>query len=244
MSLIVGTRIHSGVDGYISELGKVENWCSQALEYADCIVIATDNQLFDKISQIVSVFGEQVLPLLINPWKGLAHPLNAIVCEATYLGGDKLLLQSLEVYILSTDVEILNYHLTSDTLVVGAKMISTHGGDAGVKFIDGMTSPWNTLALWNLSKLNITGFLGISSGLIKDVPGGMEEVTTISLLQQLYQNQAQAKLVRLSDLKWITTWKSQERQKYHQKKMLTKLLRAEKQLEHSRIQRGVVTILE
>ncbi|NEO49792.1 MAG: hypothetical protein F6K55_39125 [Moorea sp. SIO4A3] len=89
-----------------------------------------------------------------------------------------------------------------------------------------MTSPWNTLALWNLSKLNITGFLGISSGLIKDVPGGMEEVTTISLLQQLYQNQAQAKLVKLSDLKWITTWNSQERQKYHQKKMLTKFLRA------------------
>ncbi len=243
MSLIVGTRIHSASSTYAPEFSYLENWCSQVLEYADYVVIATNNQLFHQISKIVSAFGDRVHPLLINPWKGFAHPLNAIVCEASFLDNDKLLLQSVEVYISSTDVEILNSHLTSDTLVVGAKMISTHGGDAGVKPLDGMTSPWNTLALWNLSRLNVTGFLGVSSGLLKDVPGGMEEVSTISLLQQLYPNETHAKLALLSDLKWMTAWKDKERQKSHEQKMFTKLSRAEKQLEYSRIQRGVVTVL-
>jgi hypothetical protein len=243
MSVIVGTRIHGALPTYTPEFSRIENWCAKTLEYADYVVIATDTHFFNKISRIVSVFGERVQTLLINPWQGVAHPLNMIVCEATFLGGNKLLLQSLEVYVSSTDVKTLNSHLTSDTLVVGAKMISTHGGDAGVKPIDGMNSPWNTLALWNLSKLNITGFLEFSHGIIKDIPSGMEEVTTISLLQQLYPNEAHAKLVSLSQLKWITLWKSIERQKYHEKKISTKVWRAEIQLEYSRIQRGVVTVL-
>lgn len=122
-------------------------------------------------------------------------------------------------------------------------MILNHGGDAGIKPIDGMTSPWNNLALWNLSKLNITGFLGVSSGLLKNVPGGMEEVTTISLLQQLYPNEAQAKLIGVPQLKWVNSCKDIEYHKHHEQKVSTKLLRAEIQLEYSRIQRGIVTVL-
>ncbi|NET60611.1 MAG: hypothetical protein F6K47_32075 [Symploca sp. SIO2E6] len=243
MSLILGTRIHSSSGISIPELSQLENWCCKALEYADYVVIATDYQLFNQISQIVSVFGDRVHSLLVNPWKGFAHPLNAIVVEATFLGGNQLLLQSLEVQISPIDVGTLRSHLTSDTLVVGARMIESHGGDAGIKPINGMTSPWNTLALWNLPKLHVTGFLGISSGLIKDIPGGIEEVTTISLLQQFYPNQAHAKLVNLSQLKWITLWKDTERKKYHEQKMSSKLVRAEIQMNYFKVQRGFVRVL-
>lgn len=243
MCVITGTRIHSASATNTPLLSLFKKWCNQVLEYADYIVIATDKHLFNKINQAVSMFGDKVHLLLVEPWKGFAYPLNAIICEATSLGGSKLLLQSSEVYLTSTDTSILNSHLTSDTLVVGAKMILSHGGGAGIKPINGMTSPWNTLALWNLPKLNITGFLGVSSGLIKNVPGGMEEVTTISLLQQLYPNEAQAKLIRLPQLKWVNSCKDIERHKHHKHKMSTKLLRAEIQLEYSRIQRGIVTVL-
>jgi len=243
MSLIIGSRIHSAGGTHTPNFSRLKKWCNQVLKYADYVVIATDEYLYEDIAKTVSGFGDRVHSLLVNPWKGFAHPLNAIVYEATSLGGDKLLLQSPEVYVKATDAKILDSHLTSDTLVVGAKMILNHGGDAGVKPIDGMTSPWNTLALWNLSKLNITGFLGVSSGLLKDVPGGMEEVTTISLLQQLYPNEAQAKLVSLSQLKWINDWKDLKRKKYHEQKMSTKLSRAEIQLKYSKIQRGIVTVL-
>ena len=146
MSLIIGTRIHSACGTHTPNFSRLRKWCNQVLKYADYVVIATDEHLFEEITQTVSCFGKRVHSLLGNPWKGFAHPLNAIVYEATSLGGDKLLLQSPEVYVNSTDVKILDLHLTADTLVVGAKMILNHGGDAGVKPIDGMTSPWNTLA--------------------------------------------------------------------------------------------------
>ena len=242
-NLIVGTRIYSFSNSH-PKLCQLESWCQETLKYAAHIVIATNNQLFNAIKQIVSVFEDKVSPLLIHPWTEFTHPLNTIIVEANFRGVNKLLLQSFEVYVSSTDVEKLNYYLTSDTLVVGGKMISNHGGyQPGVQPINGMNSPWNTLALWNLSKLNVTGFIGISSGLIKDIPGGMEEVSTISLLQQLYPNQAQAKLIALSDLKWMTHWRCDKRQNYHEQKMMTKLLRAEKQLEYSKIQRGAVTVM-
>lgn len=243
MSLIVGTRIYSASDSHL-KLCQLETWCKNTLEYADRVVIATNNQLFNEISQIVSGFEDRVCPLLINPWTGFTHPLNAIVVEANFQGANKLLLQSLEVYVSSTDVDKLNSHLNSETLVVGGKMIPNHGGErVGVQPIDGMNSPWNTLALWNLEKLNVTGFLGISSGVVKDIPGGMEEVSTISLLQQLYPSKTDAKLIALSDLKWITNWKCEKRKNSHEEKMMTKLLRAEKQLEYSQIKRGFVKVL-
>ena len=243
MSLIVGTRIYSFSNSH-PKLCQLESWCKSTLKYADRVVIATNDRLFNEISQIVSGFKDRVSPLLINPWTGFTHPLNAIVVEANFQGANKLLLQSLEVYVSSTDVKKLNAHLTSETLVVGGKMISNHGGDQiGVQPIDGMNSPWNTLALWNLPKLNVTGFLGISSGVVKDIPGGMEEVSTISLLQQLYPSEAHAKLIALSDLKWMTNWMCEKRKNSHEQKMMTKLLRAEKQLEYSKIKRGFVTVL-
>ena len=244
MSVIVGTRIHGNLDKYTPQFYDVRYWCYQALHYADYVVIGTDKKNFAKIRRSVKDLGEKVHPILIMPWKGFVNPLNAIIYEANLLGGNNILFQSIEVYISFKDFEILDSHLKSDTLVVGGKMSSIHGGKPGTKVICGMTSPWNTLDLWNLQKLNVTGFLKVSSGIIKDVPGGMEEVPTISILQQLYSNECQAKLVSIPDLSWKTnTWNDPEREKYHQEKMKTKYLRSEAQLKYSKIKPGNVTVL-
>ena len=180
--------------------------------------------------------------IIVNDWSKATESLNKILCQAIFLGGNKLLLQSREVNVSSADVKTLSDRLSLDTLVVGAKMISNHGGAAGVKKIDGINSPWNTLALWNLSKLKWTGFIEVSNEKL-GIPSGMEEVITISILQQLYPNEAHAKLVELSKLNWRATWNSKERQKYHQEKMSSKLWRAEMQLKHSKVKPGVVTVL-
>ena len=108
MSLIIGTRIHSACGTHTPDFSRLKKWCNQVLKYADYVVIATDEHLFEEITQTVSCFGERVHSLLVNPWKGFAHPLNAIVYEATSLGGSKLLLQSPEVYVNSADVKILD----------------------------------------------------------------------------------------------------------------------------------------
>ncbi|MBN3925421.1 hypothetical protein [Nostoc sp. NMS4] len=242
MVVVLGTRIHNNSAKCANEFYLLKNWCYQALEYTNYIVVATDSKSYTKTKRAIRDLGERVHTILVSPWKGIVNPLNSIICEANILGAERLVFQSVEVYISSRDFEILNYHLKSDTLVVGGKMVLSHGGTPGTKVICGMTSPWNTLALWNLAKLNTTGFLGVSNGIIKGIPGGIEEVPTISLLQQLYPNETQAKLVSLSDLSWITIWKDKKRENYHKEKMLTKSSRAEAQLNCLKIKPGYVTV--
>ncbi len=238
MSLIVGTRIHS--DKFLPDLSRLENWCKKALEYSDKIILATDTQLFPKICQIVVSFKPKVQVLHVSPWNGFTIPLNAIVTEAVRLDGDRLLLQSFEVFASPQEIQILSSHLASDTLVVGAKLTKEHCAIPGVNCLNGMTSPWNTLALWNLSKLYVTGFLGISDGAMKNIPGGMEEVPTISVLQKLYPHCSHAKVINLSQVEWNILGENKSDFERHRQKIATKLSRAKLQLEHAKIEAGTV----
>ncbi len=243
MHRIIGTRIHTASASACPDLSRLADWCKSVLEYADQVLIATDDQLFHPILQTVAPLGSQVRTLHVSPWRGFAVPLNAIVAEATSLGGKALLMQSFEIQVSPQAIEAMHAHLSSDTLVVGARLADDQGGSPGVKPIDGLTTPWNTLALWNLGKLHVTGFLGVSSGLLNGVPGGIEEVPTISLLQHIYPGNANAKLVTLPKVRWNTTWNDESRALYHYQKMLTKRERAEIQLKHLQVPRGVVTVL-
>lgn len=170
-------------------------------------------------------------------------PLNAIVAEATLLGGKSLLLQSIEVQTNAVNIRLLHAQLHSDTLAVGAKLLDIHGKTTGRQPLNGLNAPWNTLALWDLHKLNITGFLGLSNGFLNAVPAGIEEVATISLLQHLYPDTMQSKLLTLPHLQWDRLWNSQERLCYHRQKIATKMERAEIQLKHLPYPHGSVTIL-
>jgi hypothetical protein len=131
-----------------------------------------------------------------------------------------------------------------DTVVVGARLNPDHGGTPGIKPIDGLTSPWNTLALWDLNKLYLTGFQAKSVESLNGIHGGMEEVPTISLLQHLYPDKAQAKVVTLQDVKWNMIWNDEKRSKYHLQKMKTKCERAEIQLKYLDLPRGMVTVFQ
>jgi hypothetical protein len=83
--------------------------------------------------------------------------------------------------------------------------------------LDGCSTVWNTLALWNVERLARTGFLPISDGLpartvrtrdpktgqmveksLPAVAAGVEEVVCISLQQLLYPTSSQAKLLSMS----------------------------------------------
>jgi hypothetical protein len=109
--------------------------------------------------------------------------------------------------------------------------------------INGWTSPWNTLALWNIEKLGLTGFLSISSGNLTNIPGGIEEVVTISLLQKLQPRTMKAKLIKLASVHWNTDWSSQERSAYHQKKMASKDERSQIQLQQLGVASGEVIMV-
>jgi hypothetical protein len=242
-SCIVATRIHTNSGTARPSLEFLENWCKRALNYADHLIIATDKVLLDGVRELVQTLDMHIYPLLVSPWRGVAVPLNAIIAEATLLGGKSLLLQSAEVQTDADNIRLLHEELDDNTLVVGAKLLDTHGQVLGCQPINGMNAPWNTLALWDLGKLNITGFLGISNGFINDIPTGMEEVSTICLLQHLYPKTTQAKLIQLPHyLDWDWMWDCPKRHHYHQQKISSKLARSLIQLKHLPFPKGNVIV--
>ncbi|GLE09401.1 hypothetical protein PINS_up021010 [Pythium insidiosum] len=100
-----------------------------------------------------------------------------------------LLFQSLEIDVASSGIHHLRTHFQDGAdLVVGAAL-------PGHAFqperpqpvpLDGLSTPWNTLALWDLRQLAKIGFPLVGDGLGVDggaATAGVEEVSTIALYQ-------------------------------------------------------------
>jgi hypothetical protein len=206
-----------------------------------------------------------VLP--VTPWGKFVPALNALVQfaatavsppldQGTQSDGSiwrhQILFCSAETACSAQAVETLQWHLQADTAVVGACLpghdykgtstLSTSTSSAGVEplvvvELNGRTSPWNTLALWDLRKLALTGFLLVSDGLLSDDETdpsfGIEEVVATCLLQKLLgAEKAKSKLVHLtSEVAWNQEFDDPARQKWHEQKMTSKLSRANRQLE-------------
>ncbi len=99
--------------------------------------------------------------------------------------------------------------------------------------LTGRTTPWNTLALWNLKKLALTGFLLLSDGLLDPEAYGVEEVPAIATLQLLLgPHQALAKLIAVPGVTWKVDFdQDAQRQTWQEEKMKSKVTRAQRQLE-------------
>ena len=240
---MVATRLHSSNEKSPIDVESIQNWCEHVLNYCDLLIIVVDQRYMNATKNVLNDFGEKIQLFHIHPWISFTQPLNLLVEKALSIGAKELLFQSIEVSIGLKDMLLLEKELTSDTLVIGAKLCDRHGHHNETCTINGWTSPWNTLALWNLEKLALTGFLTISSGNLQDIPGGIEEVVTISLLQKLQPNIMKSKLIKLSSVDWNTDWSSEERSIYHQKKMASKDERSQVQLKKLGVQAGEVIML-
>ena len=74
---------------------------------------------------------------------------------------------------------------------------------------------------------------------------GVEEVTCIATLQHLLgQTRAVAKVVRVPGLAWHTSFMDEERRKWHERKMASKVSRPAAQMELLGLPSGVVLHLE
>jgi hypothetical protein len=141
----------------------------------------------------------------------------------------------------------------SDVLVAGARLAghdyrAQEDATAVVAPLTGRTSPWNTLAVWNLRKLALTGFQLVSDGLVTDDDknqepwyGGIEEVVAIALLQKLLgADRAKAKLLHIPGIEWDQNFDDPERKRWHEYKMESKATRAAHQLALTRLEGEVV----
>ena len=171
----------------------------------------------------------------VKPWGNFSPALNSILIESRsqISEGANVLFASTEVVLTKEILSNLDKHLSDDALVVGAAL-------EGHAFVDGLSGnangreiPWNTLALWNAQKLWPTSFLRIGDGIVGDEKSaGVEEYTAIAAAQhRLGSKHSLAKLLRISGVKWETSFDDPERQAKHESKMQSKVDRAAKQLE-------------
>jgi len=185
---------------------------------------------------------ETIVELLpVQPWN-FTVPLNASIIHAHKLGGSKIAFISLE---MTTTADQLSQILTlwsKETLVIG-KALDPHSFGGMSKTVDshttvedfveltGLTSPWNTFAIWDLSKLAKTGFLVLSDTNVKPSQSAIEEVPTIALHQHLFPGDSEAILVRMIDSNtstsdWDTNWNDPQRAAWQRSKLATKGLSA------------------
>jgi hypothetical protein len=251
--LLIGTRVHHHNTDRAPDLDQLRRFVGAASVIpgaAIAIAVSSAGErgaaLLDSVQQIAvdansSKGGGSITVLAVEPWGAFTAALNALVAHAARTGCARLLLQSVETEVTAASVQSLQQHLDANTDLVVGGVLPGHTFQLGRNNLDGRTTPWNTLALWQVSKLALTGFLGISDGLIAGVEGGVEEVAAIALLQRLLPGRACAKLVRLEGVEWRTTWTDPARREWHERKMLSKLTRPRQQLEAlNKLEAGIV----
>ena len=141
--------------------------------------IASVRELCTHLQRETSVqpfFGRvRIIPMLY--WGKFVPALNALIGTAAeqFPKATSLLLQSLEMDVDTTSIELLHSHFDhSRDLVVGAAMPGHDfqpDPESQPIELSGLTSPWNTLALWNLEKLAKVGFVLTGDALRLEVEG-------------------------------------------------------------------------
>jgi hypothetical protein len=191
----------------------------------------SNTNLFEVVSKITSESSIHLIS--VSPWYNYVAALNAILEQAARDGASLCLFISAEVTATPTDVQtLLNYMDDSDTLVAGAVLPGHDHHPGTLQSLTGTTTPWNTLAVWNVAKMGLTGFPLVADGIHWNgqhlVDAGVEEVSAIALVQSLLgSDKARAKLVPLPHVKWHQDFSDMQRHNYHEEKMKTKLTRAD-----------------
>jgi len=209
------------------------------------VAVAVDTE--ELRDRILSFIRAEVTVLVVRPWGSFSFPLNALVREASSQKLSRICFMSVEMEASPMVLGALLQETENNTTLVAGASLSGHKFKKGIQKLDGLTSPWNTLAIWNVGALSLVGFPLVAEGDCNGEGGGVEEVSTIALMQHLLSPQkAIAKLIRFDGtaMSWQTVFNSDpKRLEWHHKKMNTKLERAEIQLEKIGLQ-GVVHHLD
>ena len=212
--LVIATRLHLGnassppsdekLKGILENFERLGSLVEHTLP-----VIAVDAtpkiDKYDYVDTIRSLLPNEskieILP--VTPWGKFVSALNALVLYAIHQQADKIMFVSAEVKVSANSIQTLCQQLDNDdTVIVAGAAMNGHlfNEASGAEAIDlnGRTTPWNTLAVWDLSKLSMTGFV-----LCSDLgpSAGVEECVAIAMIQKLFPA-SKAKLVKLDDVAW------------------------------------------
>lgn len=184
----------------------------QSLRAAGAVALHEESAYDEARPSVTSCCQDVVLAAVPVPnWVGFTPALNALLTHAlTSMGPDDqsesrfILFSSLEMVFNAAAVSHLmqNFDAKSD-LVVGPELRGFHQWSPDETEVEKEVPlsadniPWNTMALWDIRKLSMFGFLPVADGHLAGVSSGMEEVATVSLAQMaLGPDCARAKLLR------------------------------------------------
>lgn len=247
---LVATRIHAKHQKAVPSLEPLRAFLTRALELGDAVAVAVGadgkhgEALVVGVRHVRASFPAEdqarieVIP--VTPWGSFVPGLHALVGHACRMDFDALLLASVEVVVDAAAVGVLQRALSLESDLVAGAALPGHEFEPGLRPLTGRTTPWNTLALWNVQLLAQTGFPGVAEGWVygtgeggagrKAIAPGVEEASAIALLQALKPGAARAKLVRVPGVAWSTTFSDPERRAWHERKMQSKLERAAQHL--------------
>jgi hypothetical protein len=244
-NFVVATRIHLGNASKPPSAQELQKMIASFTSFGGSLgagktLIAADAtpkfdgyDLVKELGSITASMNVTILP--VTPWNAFVPALNAIVSEAR--GADYCVMVSAETRASPASIEKLLNQMDESTLVAGGVLLGHEYHPHSMQPLNGRTTPWNTLAVWNVAKLSLTGFALVADGVHRERDGGpgasgVEEVSTIAILQRILgENHAKAKLVPLADVRWETDFADEERRAWHERKMNSKTKRASRHLE-------------
>lgn len=263
-SLFVCTRIYGGrrltpgrrekLRSFVREVASLagngsEDKSEDSNAITACVAVefdvATGGALYSDVkaeaeAALEGIAGRPKVTLAVLPvtqW-GITTALNACVHAAAEAGAERIAFRSLEI---AAGVEVMGRLAREcslrDTLVAGAALPGHAWGARSRVECDGLTCPWNTLAVWNTKLLSGIGFLAVGNGknaVLDGAEAGMEEVSTVSVIQAMRvaaRQPAKVKLVRVAGVDWDTAFRGDTaRLAKHEAKMTSKVRRAEQHL--------------
>ncbi|OIO19212.1 MAG: hypothetical protein CO029_04075 [Candidatus Magasanikbacteria bacterium CG_4_9_14_0_2_um_filter_41_10] len=239
MEFFVGTRF------FETDPSKAKASLEKLVQFIDSALYAGVSSVYVAVNSDKDVSGALSLELdaelakivifPVTPWGRFVQPLNAILgmAQGDIAKGMNFLSASVEVQLTDEIVDTLVDHMDMQTLVVGAVLQGhDYKGERVIHEATGCQVPWNTLSMWNSEFLyRGGGFPMIGDGLPGDPStAGVEEVTTISMVQQRFPH-LEAKLVKLTgDSSWDTSSFTGDRLAKHLAKMASKEQRPAAQL--------------
>ena len=150
-----------------SDLKRLDDFIQRAAEYSAYIIIAirSEQDRSGAESFLTRRYHGQsrVMPLPVTPWGDVTTALNSMLIRASCakFRQEFILFQSLEIISSAHHIQEMFRHMQSDTLVVGAALeghqfMAKQGDHEAEVEIGGLTSPWNTCALWHRPSLALT----------------------------------------------------------------------------------------
>lgn len=217
------------------DLERLDRFITQAKIYSKRILIGIniDKDLTHSIDKYASQsHGNTSIEFIpIQPWIGISTPLNILL---NHVSSDEkfVLIQSIEIQCTLDHIDYLRTLINDGNVLCVGVALDGHQKfdeskqDRYILPLEGNTSPWNTFALWNLSKLRRTGF-PLCSDFVQ--PPGMEDSAVIGLQQKLFNGMKhnRALLVHFhSNVCWLTNFNhNQDRMYQHELKMQSKNVR-------------------